>query len=108
MSDMLKGWTEDHSDALIALLNKHPHNMLDVCTMGNVDCELYPNRFQTGDFRGVDGKILLEAAKAGKVWINIRRGMNLHPEYKDVLDQMYGGIADFDFFSYCPGAISFR
>ena len=69
MSDMLKGWTEDHSDrfqkeilsfqhglkdtglftdeALIALLNKHPHNMLDVCTMGNVDCELYPNRFQT-------------------------------------------------------------
>ena len=116
MSDMLKGWTEDHSDrfqkeilsfqhglkdtglftdeALIALLNKHPHNMLDVCTMGNVDCELYPNRFQTGDFRGVDGKILLEAAKAGKVWINIRRGMNLHPEYKDVLDQMYGGIAE--------------
>ena len=116
MSDMLKGWTEDHSDrfqkeilsfqhglkdtglftdeALIALLNKHPHNMLDVCTMGNVDCEFYPNRFQTGDFRGVDGKILLEAAKAGKVWINIRRGMNLHPEYKDVLDQMYGGIAE--------------
>lgn len=68
--------------------------MLDVCTMGNVDCELYPNRFQTGDFRGVDGKILLDAAKAGKVWINIRRGMNLHPEYKDVLDQMYGGIAE--------------
>ncbi len=81
-------------EALIKLLNKHPSDQLDVCTMGNIDCELYPNKFQTGDFRGVDGKVLLEAAKAGKVWINIRRGMNIHPEYKEVLDQMYGGIAE--------------
>lgn len=116
MSDMLKDWTDAHSarfqkeimpfhhglketglfsdEALIALLNKHPQNMLDVCTMGPADCELYPNRFQTGDFRGVDGRILLEAAQAGKVWINVRRGMNVHPEYKAVLDQMYGGIAE--------------
>lgn len=116
MSGMLKDWTEDNSDrfqkeimpfkhglkqtglfsdeALIALLNKHPKNMLDVCTMGNADCDLYPNKFQTGDFRGVDGKVLLDAAKAGKVWINVRRGMNIHPEYKAVLDQMYGGIAE--------------
>lgn len=116
MSDMLKDWTESHSDrfqkeimpfhhglketglfsdeALIALLNKHPHNMLDVCTMGSSECERYPNKFQTGDFRDVDGKVLLEAAKAGKVWINVRRGMNIHPEYKAVLDQMYGGIAE--------------
>jgi len=116
MSGMLKNWTEEHSvrfqkeimpfqhnlkqtglfsdEALIALLNKHPSNMLDVCTMGNADCELYPNKFQTGDFRGVEGKILLDAAKAGKVWINVRRGMNIHPEYKAVLDEMYGGIAE--------------
>jgi hypothetical protein len=116
MSDMLKDWTESHSDrfqkeilpfqhglketglfsdeALIELLNKHPQNMLDVCTMGHADCELYPNRFRTGDFRGVDGEVLLKAAKAGQVWINVRRGMNIHPEYKTVLNQMYGGIAD--------------
>lgn len=115
MSDMLKDWTDVHSarfqkeimpfrhdlkksglftdEALIELLNKHPEDMLDVCTMGHADCELYPNRFQTGDFRGVDGKVLLEAAKAGKVWINLRRGMNVHPEYKAVLDQIYGEIA---------------
>ncbi len=116
MSDMLKDWTEDHSasfqkeilpfkhglndtglftdEALITLLNKHPDNLLDVCTMGNLECDLYPNKFQTGDARGVDGKVLLDAAKAGKVWINVRQGMNIHPEYKAVLDQMYGGIAD--------------
>ncbi|WP_026942426.1 hypothetical protein [Hellea balneolensis] len=116
MTSMLKDWTEAHSarfqkeimafehglkdtglftdEALIELLNKHPKNMLDVCTMGAADSELYPNKFQTGDFRDVDGKVLLEAAKAGKVWINVRRGMNIHPEYKTVLDKMYGGIAE--------------
>lgn len=116
MSDVLKDWTESHSErfrkeimpfnhglketglftdkALIALLEKHPQNMLDVCTMGNPNCELYPNKFQTGDFRDVDGKTLLKAAKAGAVWINVRRGMNVHPEYKAVLDKMYGEIAE--------------
>ena len=116
MSGMLKDWTRDHSkrfqkeimlfehglnetglftdEALITLLNKHPSNLLDVCTMGNLDDELYPNRFQTGDFRGVDGKVMLDAVKAGKIWINVRQGMNVHPEYKAVLDQMYGGIAN--------------
>jgi len=63
MSGMLKDWTEDNSarfqkeimpfkhglketglfsdEALVELLNKHPKNMLDVCTMGNADCDLY-------------------------------------------------------------------
>ena len=116
MTGILKNWTEEHSAkfqkeilafkhglketglfsdvALIDLLNKHPKNLLDVCTMGKSDCEFYPNRFQTGDFRDVDGSVLLEAAKAGKVWINVRRGMNVHPEYKALLDKMYGGIAE--------------
>ena len=115
MTKMLKDWTDSHSEkfqkeimpfkhglnetglftdkALIDLINKHPSNMLDVCTMGDPHCELYPNKFRTGDFRGVDGKVLLDAAKAGKIWINVRRGMNVHPEYKTVLDEMYGSIA---------------
>lgn len=116
MSGMLKDWSEDHSkrfqkdimtfrhglnetglftdEALIALLEKHPEDSLDVCTMGDADHPLYPNKFRTGDFRGADGQTLLDAAKAGKVWINVRRGMNIHPEYKAVLDRMYGGIAE--------------
>ncbi len=113
--DMLSDWDQTHTqrfqkdimtfghrlnetglftdEALIALLNKHPSNMLDVCTMGDPEHPLYPNRFRTGDFRNVDGQVLLDAAKAGKVWINVRRGMNIHPEYKEALDEMYGGIA---------------
>ena len=116
MSAMLTDWSEDHSakfqkeimtfkhdlnstglftdEALIKLLEKHPSDQLDVCTMGGNYDPLYPNKFRTGDFREADGKTLLDAAKAGKVWINLRRGMNIHPEYKEVLDQMYGGIAE--------------
>ena len=116
MSAMLKDWSDGHTakfqkeiitfkhglnetglftdEALIKLLEKHPSDMLDVCTMSEPDHPLYPNKFRTGDFRGVDGKTLLDAAKAGRIWINVRRGMNIHPEYKAALDMMYGGIAE--------------
>ncbi len=87
--------TELFSDeALIALLEKHPADCLDVCTMGDPNHALYPNKMQTGDFRGCDGQTLLTAAKSGQIWINLRQAMNLHPEYKAVLDKMYGGIAE--------------
>ena len=116
MSGMLKDWSAEHTakfqkeimtfrhglpetnlfsdEALATLLDKHPKHMLDVCTMGDPDHPIYPNKHRTGDFRDVDGKTLIEAAKAGAIWINLRRAMNVHPEYKDLLDQMYGGIAE--------------
>lgn len=116
MSDMLKDWSDSHTskfqkeiitfkhglketglftdEALINLLEKHPQRSLDVCTMGDPNHPVYPNKMRTGDFRNVDSKTLLDAAKAGAVWINVRRAMNMHSEYKAVLDQMYGGIAD--------------
>jgi hypothetical protein len=81
-------------EALVELLEKHPENMLDVCTMSASDDPTFPNKFRTGDFRDVPGKVLIEAAKAGKVWINLRRAMNIHPEYKRVLDKMYGNLSE--------------
>lgn len=79
-------------EALADLLEKHPSEKLDVCTM-SYDHELYPNKFRTGDFRDCNGKTLIEAARAGKIWMNLRQAMNIHPEYKAVLDDMYGAIA---------------
>ncbi len=115
MSQMIVNWTDEKTaqfqkeiftfehrlaetglftdEALIELLEKHPADMLDVCTMGGSDHKLYPNRFRTGDFRDASGAVMLEAAKAGKIWINVRRAMNVHPEYKAVLDSMYGNLA---------------
>lgn len=112
---ILKDWTQGHSakfqkevltfrhnlnatglftdEALLELLQKHPSNMTDVCSMGDTTHPQYPNRFRTGDFRNTDPKTLLDAAKAGRIWINLRKAMNLHTEYKTVLDTMYGELA---------------
>lgn len=116
MPNLIQGWTEEETskfqkeilkfkhnlsktglftdEALIDLLEKHPSHKLDVCTMGASDHPEYPNRFRTGDFRGLPKKDLIEAAKAGCVWINVREAMNIHPEYKDVLDRMYRQLAE--------------
>lgn len=113
---MLKEWSETHTksfqkeimtfkhdlnatglfsdDALIALLDKHPSHLLDVCTMASPDHPKFPNKMRTGDFRDCDGENLLQAAKSGLIWINARKAMNVHSEYKKVLDQMYGGLAE--------------
>ena len=113
---MLTDWTVEHSrrfqkeimtfghdlsssglfsdEALIALLRKHPSDQLDVCSMSDNADPRFPNEFLTGDFRNVEPEVLLDAAKAGRIWINVRKGMNLHPEYNELLSQMYGGIAE--------------
>jgi len=112
---MLKDWTDAHTEkfqkevmtfthglnetglfsdeALLKLLKKHPSHLLDVCSMGDSDHPHYPNKFRTGDFRDIPAEVILEAAKAGRVFINLRQAMNVHAEYKDVLDSMYGSIA---------------
>jgi len=81
-------------EALIELLERHPSHMLDVNSMGDAEHPEYPNKFRTGDFRDIPGKVLMDAAKAGRVFINMRNAMNIHPEYKAVLDNMYDGITD--------------
>ena len=116
MSEIITSWDDSHTErfqnavltfehqlnetglftdeALITLLEKQPSNSLDVCTMGVTNDPKYPNKFRTGDFRDASGETLLNAAKAGAVWINLRKAMNLHPEYKAMLDKMYGELGE--------------
>ncbi|MGB6229276.1 MAG: hypothetical protein WBF53_04015 [Litorimonas sp.] len=113
---LLDGWTDAHTakfqrenmtfrhrleetglftdDALLDLLARHPSELLDVCTMGAPDHPVYPNRFRTGDFRDAAPADILAAAKAGRIWVNVRNGMNVHADYRAVLDRMYGGLAE--------------
>ncbi len=77
-------------EALIKLLDMHPKSHTDVCTMG--DSPETPYKFRTGDARGVSGAVLLEAAKSGAIWINLRECMNMHEEYNALLSQMYGDL----------------
>jgi len=44
--------------------------------------------------RDVDGVTLIEAVKNGSIWVNVRQAMNVHSEYKAVLDEMYSEIAN--------------
>ncbi|MEP6344009.1 MAG: hypothetical protein ABJ275_11915 [Maricaulaceae bacterium] len=110
--NMLPNWSDDHSaafqksaltfkhnlnstglftdEALIALLEKHPREEMDVCAMPLPG----DTAFRTGDFRNADGKTLLDIAKTGAIWINLRRAMNIHPEYKQALDEMYGSLSE--------------
>lgn len=115
-SKMLRNWTEaktasfqkeimsfEHNlsatglftdEALIDLLERHPLDKLDVCTMGASNDPKYPNKFRTGDSRGVSAKVLLDAVKAGRIWLNLRQAMNVHEDYKRALDAIYGELAD--------------
>ena len=79
-------------EALSELLDKHPKDQLDVCALSNHP--VYQYKFRTGDVRDVDGKTLIEAVKAGTIWMNVRKAMNIHPEYNAVLKQMYGELAE--------------
>jgi len=110
---ILDGWTDDHTarfqkdmfkvkhklndtglftdEALANLLDKHPKEQLDVCARD--DHPIYEFKFRTGDVRDVDGATLIEAVKKGSIWMNLRKAMNLHPEYNAVLTEMYGEIA---------------
>ena len=110
--NMLTNWSNDHSEkfqksamtfrhklnetglftdeALIKLLEKHPSEEMDVCAMPLPG----DTAFRTGDFRKADGKTLLAIAKTGAIWINLRRAMNIHPEYKEALDDMYGSLSE--------------
>lgn len=77
-------------EALAKLLDKHPSEKLDVCTMS--DDPNYPYRHCTVDFRGHDGATLIKAAKSGQIWMNLREAMNVHPEYNALLNQLHSEL----------------
>jgi hypothetical protein len=74
-------------EALAGLLNRHPTEKIDVCTMS--DDPTYPDKHCTVDFRGFSGAQMVEAAKSGSIWINIREAMNVDKAYKELLDKTF-------------------
>lgn len=77
-------------EALAALIDAQPRDKLDITTM-----RLNPpggERWWAGEAKGMPGAQLLQAAKQGSIWINLRRVMADHPRYRALLDQ---GMAEF-------------
>ena len=75
--------------ALARMIDAHPRDMLDVCTMRR---NPPPNeRWIAGDPGALTGAELVEAVRRGSLWISLRQGMNVHAP--EVLDRAMGDFA---------------
>lgn len=80
-------------EALATMLDAHPTHLIDVLAVPQGHCyQEYRDQQMTVDFRGADGETLVEAAKAGDIWINVREVMNRQPTYKAILDQLHAEL----------------
>ncbi|XBQ15967.1 MAG: cupin-like domain-containing protein [Oceanicaulis sp.] len=73
--------------ALAALLNRHPRELIDYCTMGDDPADR--ESWRAGDPGQADGRTLLEAVRQGKLWINLREAMNTDPVYKPLFESLF-------------------
>ena len=76
-------------EALAAVIDAQPPKDLSVNTMG-VD----PNHFdwREGDRNGVGGHTLIELVRSGQLWINCRKLLDNHPQYADVIHELYNEL----------------
>jgi len=77
-------------DALARILDDHPREDLGVNTMGSDPARRQD--WQEGDAGGLDGRALLEVTKHGRLWLNLRRVMDHHPQYRRIVNQLYGEL----------------
>lgn len=72
--------------ALAALIERHPRELIDFCTMG--DDATDHNSWRAGDPGALSGLELIEAVRKGKLWINLRHAMDRDPEYRPIYEAM--------------------
>ncbi|MCH8490962.1 MAG: cupin-like domain-containing protein [Oceanicaulis sp.] len=76
--------------ALAALLERHPRELTDICTMGDDPADR--ESWRAGAACNMSGVQLLEAVREGKLWINLREAMNHDPVYKPVFDALFAQL----------------
>ncbi|WP_417470363.1 hypothetical protein [Maricaulis sp.] len=72
--------------ALAALIERHPRELIDFCTMGDDATE--HDSWRAGDPGALSGMELIEAVRHGKLWINLRHAMDLDAQYRPIFDAM--------------------
>jgi hypothetical protein len=88
-------------DRLAELLDRHPPKDLGINTMG-VD-PVNRRDWQEGRAGKLTGRDLLEAARTGRIWLNVRRVMDHHPEYAELVVALYADLE-----RTCPGLETFN
>lgn len=76
--------------ALAALLNRHPRELIDYCTMGDDPADR--DSWCAGDPGAMGGRELIDAVRQGKLWINLREAMNTDPVYKPLFDGLFSQL----------------
>ncbi len=77
-------------ERLIELLDAHPRADLGINTMG--DDPERREHWQEGRAGSLDAAELLEAVRTGRIWLNVRRVMDHHPEYAELVLALYGEL----------------
>ncbi|TWT75494.1 hypothetical protein Pla123a_30030 [Posidoniimonas polymericola] len=72
---------------LIQTLASHPRSALGVNTMG--DDPANRGDWREGSAGELDAATMLQAVKDGRLWLNLRRVMDFHPEYDHLVNQLY-------------------
>ena len=72
--------------ALAALVERHPRELTDFCTMGEDATD--HESWRAGDPGSLSGLELLDAVRKGRLWINLRHAMDRDPEYRPIYDSM--------------------
>lgn len=77
-------------EGLIEVLDRYPREKLGVFTMGEdpVDWKTW----RRGDAAGLTGADLLEAAKVGRIWLNLREVNSFLDSYRDLAREIFGDI----------------
>jgi hypothetical protein len=80
--------------ALAALLERHPRDLIDFCTMGEDATDR--DSWRAGDPGSLTGLELIETVRKGKLWINIRHAMDTDPEYQPIYNSMMADMRNAD------------
>ena len=83
-------------DQLIELLDRHPSESLGINTMGTDP--LHREDWQEGCAGNLNAEELFLAAKQGRIWLNLRRVMDHHPKYNELVTSLYEELE-----CVCPG-----
>ncbi len=77
-------------ERLIELIEKHPRDLADFCTMNEGSDDMAS--WRGGDPGDYSGEELLDAVRNGRLWINLRKTFNIHDEYTVLLNSMIGEL----------------
>lgn len=86
---------------LIDTIERHPRGDLGINTMGDDPQRHY--EWQEGSAGNLTAEQLFEAVRRGKVWLNLRRVMDHHAEYAEVVNRLYEELE-----ALCPGLYTYN